>query len=106
MPCATEKLFFYSFFSFLIYNIEEKGLPLCVVRRGQHTHCSALKCYNYPGEHFWVHSVCVITLRNRQLQTQALMEISLMGCLFTAGYGMSTSRTGGVSNAVIRAVSS
>lgn len=26
MPCATEKLFFNSFFSFLIYNIEEKGL--------------------------------------------------------------------------------
>lgn len=67
------------------------SLPLSVFGRGQHTHCSALKCYNYPGEDIRVHTgVCVIVLRNRKHQTQVLMAISLMGCVLTAGYVMST----------------
>lgn len=90
MPCAakirTTVLFFFLFY----FTWKRRVLPLSVVRRGQHTHCLALKCYNYPGVDFRVHSVCVITLRNRQLQTQVLVVISLMGCLLMAGYGMST----------------
>lgn len=85
--CKLNKnpFFFLSFFFTLQHRRE--GACHCL-RRGQQTHCSVLKCYNYPGVDFWVHSVCVIILRNMQLQTQVLMEISLMGRLFTAGYGM------------------
>lgn len=87
--CKLNKspFFFLSFFFTLQHRRE--GASLCL-RRGQQTHCSVLKCYNYPGVDFWVRSVCVIILRNMQLQTQVLMEISLMGRLLTAGYGIST----------------
>lgn len=91
---TTVPVFLFLFSHFTIW--ERRGSPLSVVRRGQHTHCSVLKCYNYPGVDFHVPSVCVIALRNRQLQTQVLMEISLMGCLLTAGYGASTGPEQGV----------
>ncbi len=63
--------------------------PQPAVRRGQHTHCSASKCYDYPEEEIWVHSVCVISLRNTQFPTQTRREMSLMGWISMAGYELS-----------------